>query len=166
MDLDALATAQEEEAEALASLATAKRTLGKAREKQQVRQSRGHYRQQQDQRDQTNRRQERKCGSGPHWASQCPGKQGKLGENKGKTIAHTTYTEFALAVQKRACSQKRALEWCFPINEILGGTGRSGTHECAASRFYLCFLGPRKVDMVHLCKWTKDNRAREKSRAK
>ena len=47
-DLDALATAHEAEAEALACLATANRTLWEAREKQhQVRQSRGYYPQQQ-----------------------------------------------------------------------------------------------------------------------
>ena len=35
---------------------------------------------------------------GPHWASQCPEKQGKSCESKGNTIAQTVYSEFAMAV--------------------------------------------------------------------
>ena len=73
--LDALATAQEEEAEALASLATANRTLREARDKQhQVRMARGYFPQQQLQRDRNNKKPERKCVicNGPHRASQCP----------------------------------------------------------------------------------------------
>ena len=103
-DLDAWTTAQEEESEALASLATANRTLRVARETQrQVRMSRGYFPQQQVQRDRTNRRQERKCVicSGPRWASQCPGKQ-------GEATAHTAYSELSMAcAQKRACSQEK-----------------------------------------------------------
>ena len=50
--LDALATAQEDEAEALASLATANKTLREARDKQhQVRMSPGYLHQQHSQRD-------------------------------------------------------------------------------------------------------------------
>ena len=100
--LDALATAQqEEEAEALASLATANRTLREAQDKQhQVRMARGSFLQQQLQRDRTNKRPERKCVicNGPHWASQCPEKQGKPSEKKGETTAHTTYGEFSMAI--------------------------------------------------------------------
>ena len=85
-DLDALAKAREEEAEALTSLVTANRTLREDRDKQhQVRMSRGYFPQQLPQRDRYNKRPERKCVicNGPHWASQCPEKQGKPGEKKG-----------------------------------------------------------------------------------
>ena len=100
-DLDALAKVQEEEAEALTSLATANRTLREARDKQhQVRMSRGYFPQQQSQRDRYNKRPERKCVicNGSHWASQCPEKQGKPGEKKGEVTAHTAYNEFSMAV--------------------------------------------------------------------
>ena len=100
-DLDALAKAQEEEVEALTSLVTANRTLRQARDKQhQVRMSRGYFPQQQSQRDRYNKRPERKCVicNGPHWASQCPEKQGKPGEKKGELTAHTAYDELSMSV--------------------------------------------------------------------
>ena len=82
-DLDALATAQEE-AEALVFLATENRTRRDDRDKQhQLRMSRGYFPQQQSQREYySTKRPERKCVvcNGPHWASQCPEKQGNLTE--------------------------------------------------------------------------------------
>ena len=36
--------------------------------------------------------------SGLHWASQCPEKQGEIGEHKENTISHKGYTEFFMAV--------------------------------------------------------------------
>ena len=84
--LDALATAQKDETEALASLDTANRTLREARNKQhQVRMARGYFPQQRLQRDRNNERPERKCVicNSPHWVSQCPEKQRKPGEKKG-----------------------------------------------------------------------------------
>ena len=36
--------------------------------------------------------------NGPHWASQCPEKQGKPDEMKGEPTAHTAHSEFAMAV--------------------------------------------------------------------
>ena len=95
-DLDALAAAQE--AEALASLASANRALKGAREKQhQARQSRAHCPQQQRYRDRPSRRQGGcvEC-SGPLWASHCPKKKGKPDEKeKGDDSTHTACSEFA-----------------------------------------------------------------------
>ena len=85
-DLDPLAKAQEEEAEALTSLVTANRTLREARDKQhRVRMSRGYLPQQQSQRDRYNKRPERKCVicNGPHWASQCPEKTRETRREEG-----------------------------------------------------------------------------------
>ena len=117
-----MATAQEDEAEALGSLATANRTLRVARDKQhQVRMSRGYFSQQQLQRDQNSKRPERKCVicDGPHWASQCPEKQGKPGEKKGETTAHPAYGEFSVAIHtetsmfaKEAVETEKALIDC------------------------------------------------------
>ena len=55
---------------------------------------------QQLQRDRNNKKPERKCVicNGPHRASQSPEKQGKPGEKKGETTAHTTYVEFSMAI--------------------------------------------------------------------
>ena len=100
-DLDELATAQEEEADALASLATANRTLQDAREKHhQVRVSRGQCPQKQGQRDSPKKDAGTKMRhlQRSHWASQCPEKQGKPRENKGEATAHTACSEFAMVV--------------------------------------------------------------------
>ena len=108
-DLDALATAQEAEAEALASLATANRTLRGARVKQRhVRQSLGYYPQQQGQHDQTHRRQDRKCVicSGPHWASRCPEKARSIWrEHRKNNRTQRTANLSWLCIQKQPCSQ-------------------------------------------------------------
>ena len=151
--LDALATAQEEgeeeEEEALASLATANRTLQDAREKQhQVRMSRGYFPQQQVQRDRPNRRQERKCVicSGPHWASQCPEKQRKPGEKKGEATAHTAYSEFTMAVHtetsmfaREALETGKAMIHCSAIRsmgswEALDGLARMNEQRHGSTR--------------------------------
>ena len=68
-----------------------------------------------------NRRQERKCVicSGPHWASQCPEKQGKPDEKKGEARAHSAYSKSAMAVHtetsmfaREALETRRALIDC------------------------------------------------------
>ena len=122
-------TAQEE-AEALASLATANRTLRDVREQQHhVRMSRGYCPQQQLQRDRSNKRQERKCVicNGPHWASQCPEKPWTPSEKKGEATAHTAYSEFAMAsmIAREALETRKALIDC-------GGTRSMGSCEALA----------------------------------
>ena len=99
-DLDVLATAQEEEVQALTSLATANRTLREARAKQhQVRMARGFFPRQQSHRDRNNGRPERKCVfcRGSHWASQRPEKQGRTAGKKGDATAHVAYSEIAMS---------------------------------------------------------------------
>ena len=57
--------------------------------------------------------------------------------------------------EKRACSRearetrKALIDWCYQVTGLSGGTGRSGTRECAASRFYSFCRGPHKEDTVH-----------------
>ena len=101
-DLDVLATAQEEEeVEALTSLATISRTLREARAKQhQVRMARCFFPQQQSHPDRNNGRPERKCAlcGGSHWGSQCPEKQGRTAEKKGDATGHVAHSEFAMSV--------------------------------------------------------------------
>ena len=63
-----------------------------------------------------------------HWASQCPEKQVTPGEKKGEPTAHTAYSELVMTV--------RTETWCYQNNGVVGGTGRSGTYECATSRFH------------------------------
>ena len=170
-DLDAWTTAQEEESEALASLATANRTLRVARETQrQVRMSRGYFPQQQVQRDRTNRRQERKCVicSGPRWASQCPGKQGNQARSREKRqpFQRTANCPWRAHrnehVRKRSAANRKGVDWlwCNQIYVIVGGTGRVGTHERTTTGFNSFFLGSRKEDVVHFCNWEKTTERR------
>ena len=109
--LDVLATAQEEEVEALTSLATANRILREARAKQhQVRMARGFFLQQQSHRDRNNGRPERKCvffgGSlGPYNV-----RRSKEGQPKRKEMRqHMWHTVKSLCpfTPKRACPHKK-----------------------------------------------------------
>ena len=96
--LDVLAAAQEEEVEALTSLATANRTLREARAKQhEVRMVRCFFPQQQSHPYRNNGRPERKCVlcGGSHWASQCPEEQGRTAVKKGDATAYVAYNEKA-----------------------------------------------------------------------
>ena len=98
--LDVLATAQEEEVQALTSLATAARTLREARAKQhEVRMARCFFPQQQSHPYRNNGRPERKCVlyGGSHWASQRPEKQGRTAGKKGDVTAHVAYSEIAMS---------------------------------------------------------------------
>ena len=125
------------------------------------------------QRDRPNRRKERKCVicSGPHWASQCPENQGKLGEKNGETIARTAYNEFAVAVHtetsmfaREALETGEALIDCGATRsmESWGGTGRSGTHECATSRSCAVFF----PDRTKKTWYTLANRAKDRSHSR
>ena len=102
--------------------------------------SRGYFPQQQSQRDRNNERPERKCVicNGPHWASQCPEKQGKPGEKKGETTAYTAYGEFSMAIHtETSMFAKEALEtgksfdwlWCYQIYEIMRSTSLAHMNE-------------------------------------
>ena len=108
--LHVLTRAQEAEAEALASLATANKTLRDAREKQyQVRQSRGCHPQQQGQRDRTNRRQDQKCVTCSGWSTlgfTVPRKARETRREKRDRTGHTACSEFAMAVhaEKSMCA--------------------------------------------------------------
>ena len=159
-DLDVLATAQEEEVEALTSLATANRILREARAKQhQVRMARGFFLQQQSHRDRNNGRPERKCVlcGGSHWASQCPETQGRTAEKKGDATAHVAYSEFATSFHaETSMFSQEALETGSALIDC-GATRCVGSLKeldgLAVVRITLLFPGSYEEDLVHLCRW-------------
>ena len=89
-------------------------------------------------------------------STRCAARTGPFG-----VLGHTAYSEFAKTVDSATSMFARtALEssevsdrlWCCAVSGILGGTGRSGTHECTVSRFHSVFVGLHTEDVVHLCK--------------
>ena len=145
-DLDVMAA--QEEAEALASLAAAHRTLRDARESQhQVRMSTRLLpsatwaTRSSPTEGRNGNASSAMVHTGPHSVQKSKGNPARRSE---KTTAHTAYSEFFNGcahriehVRKGSPGNRMGSDrrWYHQITGIVGGTGRTGTHESATPRF-------------------------------